>query len=118
MAETTKAVIRLTATTTSYGIGGTAGGQLAYTAATSGGFVSSITAICNKGSTSATYRLSVSANAATNHVLADMIVDGGTVPAYDTVFLPPGIAVANTEKVFFSSSSANVNIVMMGVEVS
>lgn len=118
MAETTKSANRLTATTTSYGIGGTTGGQALYTATTAGGFVSSVTAICNKGSTAATYRLSVSDSASSNHVLKDMIVDGATVPAYDTVFLPAGIAIANGEKVWFSASSTNVNIVMMGVEIS
>lgn len=104
-----------TATTTSYGIGGTTGAQTVYTA-TAVSVVFSTIAICNKGSTSATYRLSTSSTTA--HALNEMIIDGGTVPAYDTVFITAGISMASGFNLLFSASSTNVNCTAYGVEVS
>ena len=116
MAEVYKVLCQTTATTTSYGIAGTAGAQNVYTPSGTSAAVVSTVVICNKGSTAATYRLGISTSTA--HALNEMIVDGGTVPAYDSVFLTLGITIPNGSKLLFSASSTNINICAFGVEVS
>jgi len=179
-----------------YGIGGTLGGQAVYVVPAATSTVLSTVAICNRGSTAATYRLSIfnstsvaitastystgtlaiagatatgastvftsaliggiitinsanyyvtgftsgtglivspsTTNGATtaisattyssyygaSHQLHEMIVDGGTVPAYDSVFLTLGITIPQYNSLVFSASSTNVNITAYGVEVS
>lgn len=179
-----------------YGIGGTLGGQAVYVVPAATSTVLSTVAICNRGSTAATYRLGIfnstsaaitastystgtlaiagatatgastgftsaliggiitinsanyyvtgftsgtglivspsTTNGATtaisattyssyygaSHQLHEMIVDGGTVPAYDSVFLTLGITIPQYNSLIFSASSTNVNITAYGVEVS
>lgn len=180
-----------------YGIGGTLGGQAVYVVPAATSTVLSTVAICNRGSTAATYRLGIfnstsaaitastlgaqsigiaggvvtgsstaftsahiggiltvasvpyyvtgwtSATSITvsptttngaataistgtassvyygaSHQLHEMIVDGGTVPAYDSVFLTLGITIPQYNSLVFSASSTNVNITAYGVEVS
>lgn len=52
------------------------------------------------------------------HQLHEMIVDGGTVPAYDSVFLTLGLTMPASSTLVFSASSTNVNMMAFGVEVS
>lgn len=52
------------------------------------------------------------------HQLHEMIADGATVPAYDSVFLTLGLTMPASSTLMFSASSASVNIMAFGVEVA
>lgn len=78
--------------------------------------VSSIV-VANRAATSATYRISVSANGA---ALADnqYLIYDATISGNDTVALTLGITIDATDKIRVYASSANVSFNAFGTEIA
>ena len=79
--------------------------------------VSSTLSVCNRGTTSATYRVAVRP---TGTALANLhyIIFDAVVMAKDTVTLSLGITLATTDVVTVYASSANLSFSMFGAEIS
>jgi hypothetical protein len=78
--------------------------------------VSTIT-VCNRDTSSATYRIAVrplGATIANQHYIAY----GATVPANDTINLTIGVTLAATDVVTVYTSTANLSINLFGAEIA
>jgi hypothetical protein len=97
-------------------LGGTVGtAETIYTCPASTAAVVSTIVVCNRGATSATYRVGVSTT--TSYETSGYLVYGATVPANDTVFLTVGVVLdATNDNLLASSDSTDVSVSVFGVE--
>ena len=80
--------------------------------------VISTIAICNQGSSNASYSLMVMPTYAASSSATDFIVRGATVPAADTIFLTLGLT-ANATTVFAANTgNANISFAIFGSEIT
>lgn len=78
--------------------------------------VSSIV-ICNQAATSATYRIGYN-NSSAAFSANDYLIFGATIAANDTVILTIGVTMAAGSYLGFSASTATVNAVAFGTEIT
>lgn len=87
-----------------------------YTVPTSTSAVVSTIAVCNYASSSATYRISVSASATPANT--EWLVYDATLPANDTVTLTLGITAQAARLIVVRASSASVTFSAFGSEIT
>lgn len=97
--------------------------QILYQVPASTSAVISTIVVCNQAATSATYRLGVDTTGTiavppTAFVTAGYLVFGGTVAANDSIVLTMGATLAAANSLLFSASTATVNAVAFGTEIT
>ena len=104
--------------------GGTIGtSQILYQVPASTSAVISTIVVCNQAASSATYRLNAdtvgtTAVPPTAYATAGYLVFGGTVAANDSIVLTMGATLATGNSLLFSASTATVNAVAFGTEIT
>ena len=88
-----------------------------YTVPSSTSTVVSTIAVCNQGSSAATFRIAVRPAGATL-AAEHYIVYGATVPASDSTMLTVGLTLATTDVVTVYASSANLSFNAFGSEIA
>lgn len=86
-----------------------------YTVGAGKSAVVSTIAICNRGATSATYRLAVSASGTPSN--AEYITYDAPIAANDTIFLTIGSTLEATKNIVVYASSANLSVSVFGSEI-
>jgi hypothetical protein len=87
-----------------------------YTVGAGKSAVISTISVCNRGATSSTYRIAISATGTPAN--SEYIVYDATVLANDTVFITIGPTMEATKNVVVYASSANLSFGIFGSEIS
>lgn len=87
-----------------------------YTVGAGKSAVVSTIAVCNRGATSATFRIAVSASGTPGN--AEYITYDSSVAANDTVFLTIGATLEATKNIVAYASNANLSVSVFGSEIA